>query len=284
VKGETTPPGLSPLGMLVRRHDRDRYQTAVFAPAARREALFALYAFNWEIARVRESVTQPMLGRIRLQWWCEVIDAAYAGGAVRRHEVAAPLTAAIGAFRLPRAPFDRLIDARERDLDGTPPADMAALEDYAAASSSSLVGLALAVLGTGEPAAQRAGHAVGIAYALAGLLRAMPLHARTGCRFLPDAVAAHAGLDPADYAALRATPALCAATAEIALAARRHLAAARRQRVPRAARPALLSAIVADRFLMRLERAGHNPFAPALQRPDALQAWRLLRAALTGGW
>ena len=70
------PAGLSPLGELVRRHDRDRYQTALFAPADRREALFALYAFNYEIARVRESVTQPMLGQIRLQWWREVIDAA----------------------------------------------------------------------------------------------------------------------------------------------------------------------------------------------------------------
>ena len=64
---------------MVRRHDRDRYQTALFAPADRREALFALYAFNYEIARVRETVTQPMLGQIRLQWWREVVEAAYAG-------------------------------------------------------------------------------------------------------------------------------------------------------------------------------------------------------------
>ena len=71
--------GLSPLAALVRRHDRDRFQTALFAPAARREALFALYAFNYEIARVRESVREPMLGQIRLQWWREAIDAAFAG-------------------------------------------------------------------------------------------------------------------------------------------------------------------------------------------------------------
>ncbi len=51
-------PGLSPLAALVRRHDRDRYQTVLFAPAGRREALFALYAFNYEIARVRETVTR----------------------------------------------------------------------------------------------------------------------------------------------------------------------------------------------------------------------------------
>src|SRR5438067_12532545 len=86
---------LSPVAALVRRHDRDRFQTVLFAPAARREALFALYAFNSEIARVRESVTEPMLGQIRLQWWRENIAAAYDGGAVRRHVVAEPLAVAI---------------------------------------------------------------------------------------------------------------------------------------------------------------------------------------------
>src|ERR671936_425398 len=76
---------LSPVAALVRRHDRDRFQTALFAPAARREALFALYAFNYEIARVRERVREPILGRIRLEWWRETIAAAYEGGPVRRH-------------------------------------------------------------------------------------------------------------------------------------------------------------------------------------------------------
>src|SRR5829696_7494880 len=83
-------PGVSSLAGFVRAHDRDRFQTALFAPAGRREALFALYAFNYEVARVRESVTQPMLGHIRLQWWREVVGAAYAGGPVREHVVAGP--------------------------------------------------------------------------------------------------------------------------------------------------------------------------------------------------
>src|SRR5438445_9502835 len=107
--------GPSPLAALVRQHDRDRYQTALFAPADRREALFALYAFNYEIARVRETVTQPMLGQIRLQWWREVLDAAYAGVPPRNHPVAVALTAAIREFGLTRELFDRLVDTRERD-------------------------------------------------------------------------------------------------------------------------------------------------------------------------
>jgi len=112
----------------LRRHDRDRYQLALFAPAERRDALFALYAFNYEVARVREAVTQPMLGQIRLQWWREVVDAAYAGTSARRHEVVQPLVAAIAECGLSRTHFDRIIDTRERDLADASPADLAVLE------------------------------------------------------------------------------------------------------------------------------------------------------------
>src|ERR1700736_5526408 len=108
---------LSPVAALVRRHDRDRYQTVLFAPAARREALFALYAFNHEIARVRERVTEPTLGRIRLEWWRETIAAAYEDGPVRGDVVVEALSDAIRGHGLTREHFDRLIDARERDLD-----------------------------------------------------------------------------------------------------------------------------------------------------------------------
>ena len=143
----------SPLAELVRQHDRDRYQTALFAPADRREALFALYAFNYEIARVREIVTQPMLGQIRLQWWREAVDAAYEGAPARPHEVAEPLAAVIRGHALTRTHFDRMIDTREHDLADEPPATLAALENYAEGTAATLLSLALEVLGVAEPAA-----------------------------------------------------------------------------------------------------------------------------------
>ena len=40
---------VSALGALVRRHDPDRFLTALFAPEAKREGLFVLYAFNHEL-------------------------------------------------------------------------------------------------------------------------------------------------------------------------------------------------------------------------------------------
>jgi phytoene synthase len=273
---------LSPVAALVRRHDRDRYQTALFAPAARREALFALYAFNYEIARVRESVTQPMLGQIRLQWWRENIAAAFEGGPVRQHVVVAPLIGAIRELALTRAHFDRLIDARETDLGDQPPPNLAALREYAEASSGRLVRLALEMLGVQDPCACEAGLHVGIAYSLAGLLRAMPFHARAGRQFIPADIAGRSGLSEQDYRALRSTPALRSVTAELAAAASGHLGAARahRAKIPRSALPALLPAVVAQRSLLRLKRAAYDPFDPALAHPNPLQSWRLAAAVL----
>ena len=233
----------------------------LFAPAARREALFALYAFNYEIARVRESVTQPMLGQIRLQWWRENITAAFEGGAIRHHPVMEPLAATIREFGLTRDHFDRLIDARETDLADEPPENLAALENYAEESSSRLIYLAIEVLEARGPAATEAGLHVGIAYSLAGLLRAMPLRTR---QIIPPDIPLQTGV------------------AQLATAASRHLEAARASggRTPRSALPALLPAVIARRSLTRLKRARYDPFDPALAVPDPLQSWRLAAAAL----
>ena len=251
---------LSPVALLVRDHDRDRFQTALFAPSAAREPLFALYAFNYEVARTRESVREPMLGQIRLQWWREAVETAYAGTAPRRHEVVEPLTAAIRDYGLTRTHFDRLIDARERDLDPAPHTTLAELEDYAEGTAATLSYLALEILRVTAPAAMAAARHVGIAYGLAGLLRALPFNAAQGRTSLA-----------ADLSAKT-----------VAGAAAEHLTAARtmRRSVPAAAIPALLGARIADRALKRLERAGFDPFSGAGDG-DPLQSWRLAVAAMT---
>lgn len=256
---------------------------ALFAPAAARDALFALYAFNYEIARVRESVREPMLGQIRLQWWREAIDAAYGDTQPRRHEVVEPLTAAIRVHGLGREHFTRLIDTRERDLDDAPPTTLIALEDYAEGTSAPLIRLALEALDAATPLTFAAATEVGTAYALAGLIRAMPVHAHVGRRMISDDIAAETGLAAADYAALRATPALRRAVEAMARAAVGHLDAARAMRrdIPKSALPALLPARIARHALKRLERAGFDPFSGAGES-DPLQSWRLAFTAMTG--
>src|SRR5271165_1963078 len=98
-------PPLSPLAAMVRRHDPDRFLTALFAPPERREAVFLVYAFNHEIARAREVVSEPALALIRLQWWREVVE-----GARRRHEVAGPLGEALDAGVLDAGDFLMMIE------------------------------------------------------------------------------------------------------------------------------------------------------------------------------
>jgi NADH dehydrogenase [ubiquinone] 1 alpha subcomplex assembly factor 6 len=274
---------LSPLARLVRQHDRDRFLTTLFAPAERRDDLLALYAFNYEIAKTREVVSEPVLGQIRLQWWRESLDAIYAGDPVRPHEVAVPLADAIRGRGLSRAHFDALIAAREFDLGGEAPESLAALESYAADSSARLVWLALEVLSERGEAAIAAGRAVGIAYALAGLLRAVAFHARMKRLYLPRDLGIAAGLHvDREVFELRSSPALRRVVAQVAAAAAGHLANARARRgaVPRAALPALLPGVLAGADLARLARAGYDPFDRRLAGHDPWRGWRLTLAAL----
>jgi phytoene synthase len=267
----------------VRQHDRDRFITTLFAPQDRRHDLLALYAFNYEIAKTREVVSEPVLGQIRLQWWRETVDAIYAGGPVRAHEAAAPLAAAIRGRGLSRAHVDALIAARDLDLAGEAPESLAALEAYVEASSARLVWLALEVLGERGAAAIAAGRAAGLAYGLTGLLRALPFHARAKRLYLPRDLCAAAGLRiDQEVFELRSSPALAGVVAQVAAAAAGQLAEARVQQraVPRAALPALLPAVLAASDLARLERAGYDPFDRRLARPDRWRGWRLALAAL----
>jgi len=268
-----SPPATLPL--LLRRHDRDRFLATLCAPAARQPALWALLGFNYEIARVREIVSQPILGQIRLQWWRDALDEIYEGKPVRRHEVATPLAAAIHEYRISRAQLDGMIDARERDLAAEPPATLAELETYLDATSSGLLRAEIEVLaGTdGGEAARR----VGIAWGLVGLIRAVPFHAAAKVIHIPAEIAQSVDLHEQDVFALRPSPPLQAALAHLAEAAQDHLAAARRHRkeLPRGALPPLLIARIARHYLRQLAASGYDPYTPAVQLADPLAAWRL---------
>lgn len=273
----------SSLADLLRHHDRDRFLSVLFAPADRRAALIALYVFNHEIAKTREVVTEPLLGRIRLQWWREAIDEAYRGGTVRAHEVMTPLAVAIREHALNREHFDAILDARELDLADEPPASLAALEEYCAATAGRLQRLALDVLGARNDDAEQAAQEVGIAYGLVGLVRAIPFHARARRHYIPAEIAAEVGLQLDALFELKTTPALAAAVGRMADRARRHLASARarRQRLPSAALPALLPARIAAGYLRDIAAVRGDPLDPRLAARASRTVLRLAWGAAT---
>ena len=271
------PPAGSPLSSLpalLRRHDRDRFLATLCAPVERQPALWALLGFNYEIARVREVVSEPVLGQIRLQWWRDALDEIYAGRKPRRHEVVEKLAEAVLGCGLDRALLDGMIAAREQDLAGEAPASLAALETYLDATSSNLLRAQLAVLGA--EATEAARH-VGIAWGLVGLIRALPYHAAAKMLYSPAEIAQAVDLHEQDVYALRPSTPLTAALKQLGAAAEAHLAEASklRRQVPRRALPALLIARLAAQYLQRLAAAGYDPYTPAVQQPDPLAAWRL---------
>ena len=270
-------PRLSPCASEVRRLDHDRFLCALFAPEVEREDLFALYAFNQEVARIRETVSEPLIGHMRLQWWRDAMDAIYAGEAPG-HPAALGLAEAVRRHGLARAHFDRLIEARASDLDDYTPPDTAALVAYAEETSATLTALSLEVLGQDGGAAGEAGRNVGVAWALTGLLRAVPFHAGARRLYLPASLTQEMGLDISELFRRRSSPALTAVVSKVAETARGHLAEARRPApgVPRRALAALLPATLAEGYLKTLGRAGFDPFD---ERVQAAPVGRVVRLA-----
>jgi phytoene synthase len=254
-------PGLSWCAGEVRRHDHDRYLTVLFAPAHARERLFALYALNVEIAKTRETVNEPMLGQIRLQWWRDALDELYAG-APRRHPVLQGLETPVRAGILPRASFDILIEAREADLDDAPPADLEALEAYARATSGELTALAVRLTGNADAPVLDSARCVGTAWSLIGLMRAVAFHAQARRLFLPEELIETFGIDRSALFELKPTANLDRAVREVVGRARTLLDAARRARgeIPRYARGPLLLATLADAHIATMERHAFDVF------------------------
>ena len=237
------------LGASLRAADPDRYFSALFAPAPLRPYLLALYAFNHEVARVAETVREPMLGAIKLEWWRETVESAFTG-APRNHDVAKGLAALFQAVPLPQAEFEAIIAARAFDASGETFPDLAALETHIDATGGAVMRLAAKILG-GDPALARP---AALAYGLTGLLRSLGFHNARHKLYLPLDLLHAVGLTPETFFAVHHDPRVDAVAHQVALRARDHFLAARRAARPRAALPALLPAALVPVYLRRLGR------------------------------
>jgi len=265
---------------LVREADKDRFLASLFAPADRRPHLFALYGFNVEIARVGQVAHEPLAGEIRLQWWRDALSGGALGDAAA-NPVAAALLDTVARCGLPTAPLETLIDARARDLYDDPIQTLGELEAYGRATASSLFGLAARILDRGA-APDDVADPAGVAYALAGLLKAFPQHAARGQIYVPIETLERHGAARTELTARMAGADLKAALAELAAEARERLAQAARhwQSVPQAARPAFLPLAWVAPLLARIER-NPDPFLP-IDLPQWRRQWLLWRAARRG--
>lgn len=257
---------------LLREGDRDRYLCALLTPKRHRGAITALYAFNMEIARIRDIVTEPMMGEVRLQWWHDLIDNPSENTAAG-HPVAEALVKAIDDHDLPRQTFVNMIAARQFDLYDDPMPDRNTLEGYAGETASALIQLCSRVLdarGNAAPA-DAAGHG-GVAQLIAGLLLLLPLHRSRGQLYIPADILQSAGLDRDSFLAGKETVRINQAMTAFVALGREHLRKAREASGQIAADcfSAFLPVAFVEPVLDRAEKSG----AALLEAPLVFPQWR----------
>ena len=248
---------------LVRAHDFTRYASTLFVPAAQRRALLAIYAFNVEISRVREQVSQPLPGEMRLQWWTDMLAGAGHGG-VEGNPVAAELKLAIQNCSLPVERLSRLIDEHQFDLYNDPMPTMAALEGYINDTSSALFSLGAGIAAPPSDDIEHLARHAGLAQGIAQVMRALPLDASRRQLFVPLQLLERHGSNMEEVFAGRETPNMRAALDLLIDEADGHLktAFALLENAPREVRPVFLPLALVGRNLARMSRADSDPFTP----------------------
>ena len=153
---------------LVRDEDRDRFLATLFAAARFRPALFALYAFDLEIAHVAARISEPAAGEVRLHWWHDVVT-----GAGREQAAGSPVAAAlletIARYQLRERPLVDLIEAQRDALYRRPAETIGEFEEWAGKAHGATFALAAQILSDGrDPGLDDLSRHSGIAFACVG--------------------------------------------------------------------------------------------------------------------
>lgn len=202
----------------LKRFDHDRYLAILLTPPERREALCALFALDAELARIPDTVSEPLLGDIRFQWWRETLETMSPMGSGGGHEIALALGASL--FETPVAPAGLLplVDAHAALLSGEPHATLTDAAREQSAPLQTAISLGRSILGgerAEDQAADRQIESLVTAYGLVRLIRRLPHDASLQRLTIPLDLMGRYELDPHDIFAGVFRPGLALALGEI---------------------------------------------------------------------
>jgi len=251
----------------LKQADPERYFTCLFVSPQHRAALAALYAFNLEIVRTRELVSEPMIGEIRLQWWRDALSGNSEGDALA-HPVAGPLLKAISEYNLPYKAFFNMIDARVFDLYDDPMPSLHDFEAYCGETFSALFQLSLFILSDGRPypAANLCGHA-GVAFGMTALLKALSWHTARGQIYVPGDILRKHNVALDEILKRQSSASIKAVLKEMRTITRRHLNRARSElaKLPEDLFPAFMPLASIDPALRAMEKRNYDPFGSVIE-------------------
>ncbi|MGV8855515.1 MAG: phytoene/squalene synthase family protein [Devosia sp.] len=260
----------------LRSGDRDRYLATLVLTGAPRDAVTALYAFNADVASIRDRVSDPAPGEMRLQWWSDALEGE-GHGAVRQNPIADALLDTIERYNIPAGTLLRLIGARRFDLYDDPMPDLESFEGYAGETVSTLYQLAAMILNDGKTieAGDAAGH-LGVAHAMIGHLRAFGHFASQGRIMLPWSIFAANGVREGEIFSGTESEGLSEALGQISELAVDHLSKAEMAiaLLPAHLKPAFAPVAVLKAQQKRLQHRPQSLFAAA---PDVADWEKITR-------
>lgn len=262
-----------------REHARDQWLGALFAPAAARDGLNALAAFNLELDQATRRARDPNLAAIRLAWWREAALGAREAEAAG-NPAALAMRATMRTFALPDALVESMVDARLTEISPPEPFLLSAFEDYAATGEGARLDLAARIACLGEDIDRsEAREPAGVALALVRMLATLPFTAGARPPLFPVDVLEHHGGAIGDIDGRRAGPGVVAACERLrALAGERLVEAERRLKGSPAAVASAFVPLGALRLdLDGLARNAARPFDPAAPAPAWRRQWAIWR-------
>lgn len=248
--------------------DYERYLACLFAGPRDRDALFGLHSLNAELGRVRESVSEPMLGEIRLTWWREAIE-GFKQGQVRKHPVIETIAMAVADDRLDADALIDMVNARIADLYEDAPADKAALKDYAQRTGGTVMQQAAAVAAAETQSA--AARSIGAAMTQGGVVRSIAFHASMRRLHLPGEALDAMGLTAEDVFQGNFTPAIADLAKSLGHDALALLTQGLKQRWAKRTRKALVPAVFALEDLRAASKSNFDPQAAQASAPRAIK-------------
>jgi phytoene synthase len=250
-------------------------------PKARREGMYAVYAFCREVDDIADDWPAPERAAGLAAWRAE-IEALYQG--TPRHLVARALQVPVERFRLRKSDFHDVIDGMEMDAAADIRApDLATLDLYCARVAGAVGHLSVHVFGDPSAAAHRVADSLGRALQLTNILRDLAEDARRERLYLPREMLDRHGIRSTEPVAVLRHPALPAVCRDLADLALQHFDAAEAAmaRCPRRAmRPAALMGAFYRAMLDALVAGGWRDPAARTSLSKSRKLWLVLRHGL----
>ncbi len=268
---------------VTRNHDYDRFLITLFAKNDVRENLYSLYAFNHEIAKIREAVSEPMLGEIRLEWWREAIE-GIANSNPRNHEVVLALSSTFHQHNLKTDMFNKIIDARAADIYDKNPANFSEFKKYLSCTSGNLMETAAWIVGERDAHVLSLSNKVGVAWGLIGTLRALRYHISLKKISLPQDLLDQHGVSKKEIFSMEATDGLRAMIEVICMEAERYLHEITSQKniIRKNVKPLFLLTSLSRSYINMIKNAGYNPYKINEKETVFPRQCRLFFSALFG--